>query len=235
MGKKVDLSGSTIGRWTLLSKIQFKKRTKYLCQCSCGKIKEVLYSNLKRGKSLSCGCMRTEVTVKRNTKHGLADTRLKGIYEKMKQRCLSKNHKQYQDYGGRGIRVCKEWLDKENGFMNFYTWAMANGYRKDLSIDRIDNNGDYEPNNCRWTNALIQANNTRHNVLVTYKNETLTLAEMARKYNVSYKSFQRRVRIYKWSVADAIEKPYTIGGNRHICQADMQHRGKHFQEDYTNG
>ena len=118
-----------------------------------------------------------------NYRHGMWGTSIYARWKHIKARCYNSNGKQYKDYGGRGIRVCDEWLEN---FEPFYEWAINNGYREDLTIDRIDVNGDYEPSNCRWVTAKAQQNNKRSNHFITYNNETHTLTEWAEKYNINF-------------------------------------------------
>lgn len=161
-GNVIDITGKTFGHLTVLSPASRPKTTKengqfWLCRCTCGKEKVVHGHSLRRGQTKSCGCLQKE----KATKHGMKGTRLYTIYLSIKQRCYYTKHIHYKDYGGRGIKMCDEWLDKENGFTNFYKWAIANGYSDDLSIDRINVDGNYEPNNCRWANMFTQAWNRR--------------------------------------------------------------------------
>ena len=121
----------------------------------------------------------------------MSNTRLYRIYNKMKLRCYSKTNNAYKHYGGRGITVCQEWLDD---FMNFYNWAMENGYSDNLSIDRINNNGNYEPGNCRWATAKEQANNTRATIFLTYKGETKPASEWATIIGISQDTITARKR-----------------------------------------
>lgn len=120
-------------------------------------------------------------------KHGDCRTRLYFIWKTMRQRCNNPNNGKCQRYGGRGIKVCLEWED----YPAFKRWAIANGYTDNLSIDRIDVNGDYEPSNCRWANDIQQANNKTSNVMISYKGENLTMAEFCRKKNLNYKVFSK--------------------------------------------
>jgi len=128
------------------------------------------------------------VSVKNST-HGKSRTRLYRIWCHMKDRCCCKDDIEFKSYGGRGIKICNEWL---NDFQTFYDWAMANGYSKDLSIDRKENNGNYEPSNCRWATQLQQANNTRQNVLITYNGQTQTMSQWARESNINLGTLCRR-------------------------------------------
>lgn len=124
------------------------------------------------------------------------------IYHNMKSRCYLPTFSRYEYYGGRGIKICKEWLGKK-GFDNFYNWAMANGYADNLSIDRIDNNGDYSPTNCRWVTQLEQNNNSRKNHYITYNGETKSVSEWARIYNIHRCVLNNRLR-RGWSFEKSI-------------------------------
>ena len=129
----------------------------------CGNEFKANTYDINRGNTRSCGCYQKRRTSKSNKTHGLCSTRLYTIWSKLKDRVLNPKDKQYNDYGGRGITICEEWLD----IQNFYDWAMKNEYSDELSIDRIDNDGNYEPSNCRWTTPTIQSRNQR-----IYKNNT---------------------------------------------------------------
>lgn len=149
--KLIDITGQKFGKLTVLeyegrndNRVQF-----WLCKCDCGNESIVRSSNLKSGNSKSCGCSINDSrhkTNKANTKHGKCNTRLYSIWSGMKSRCNYEKNDSFNDYGKRGISVCDEW---EDDFQTFYDWAMRNGYSDDLSIDRIDNDGNYEPSNCR--------------------------------------------------------------------------------------
>ena len=124
-------------------------------------------------------------------KHGLSQSRLYNIHQKMIDRCYRQSIFAYKDYGGRGITVCDEW---RKDFMSFYNWALNNGYEETLTIDRIDVNGNYEPNNCRWIPMGEQSKNTRKNVYFTYNGKTQVLSDWAREFGIPSTTFRRRIK-----------------------------------------
>ncbi len=199
MPKRDDLAGR---RFTHLVAEEFtgmdsSGRALWLCRCDCGNTKIVPGSKLKSGDYKSCGCMHHKYG------HGQSDTRIYHIWRTMKARCVDSNSHKYHAYGGRGIKVCDEWL---NSFESFYEWAMANGYQEDLSIDRIDNDGDYCPENCRWVTQKEQANNTRKNRLLTHNGETHTVAEWATIVGITKAALYHRLS-RGWSVKEALTTP----------------------------
>ena len=157
--KLIDLTGFKFGRLTVIERAAtVNKHTMWLCKCDCGKEIIVDAYNIKTGHTLSCGCLQRERTSKANTIHGKRITRLYRIWVCMKNRCYQQSYHAFKHYGGRGITVCGEWL---NDFQAFYEWSMANGYKENLTIDRIDNDKGYSPSNCRWVTMKEQNKNKR--------------------------------------------------------------------------
>lgn len=152
-----DLTNQHFGYLTVLERIGVRNKNVYWrCQCECGNEVIRSTSNLLASKFPSCGCMKNQVISKSNTTHGLRDTRLYRIYSGMMTGCYNPRNRAFKWYGERGIAICTEW---RNSFKAFYDWAISNGYREDLSIDRIDPDGDYTPSNCRWVTMTIQNQN----------------------------------------------------------------------------
>lgn len=182
----------------------------WLCKCDCGNTIVKSTNALHEKKRHSCGCLRRNHP--NNTRHGMCYTRINSIYRKMKQRCLSPYDYRYKDYGGRGIKICDEWLGRE-GFRNFYKWAMENGYTDELTIDRIDVNGNYEPSNCRWATNLEQSKNTRKNVRATYRGKTMILKDWSRELGIPYETLRRKFHKYGQSIEKVVAEEIKNGRN----------------------
>lgn len=161
--QKIDLTGQTFGYLTVIreDKSPSNRRIKWVCKCKCGDTCVVASHALRGGRTSSCGC---KVYESKNQTHGMSHTRLYEIWCGMKKRCYNSKERVYNTYGGRGITVCDEW---RNNFLAFYNWSMLNGYSDDLSIDRIDNDGNYEPSNCRWATFTQQQRNTSKTKRIT--------------------------------------------------------------------
>lgn len=185
-----DLTGKKFNRLTPIScSIHKSGRIEWTCRCDCGNIINVLASNLVRGSTKSCGCYKKSILGKALKADYETGTRLHRIWLKIKRRCRAiDDHAKY--YCQRGIKVCDEW---EADYKKFRDWAMSNGYDDSLTIDRIDNDKGYYPENCRWVTMIIQANNTRKNRFIEHKGEIKTIAQWARTLNVSYKKLYEKV------------------------------------------
>lgn len=193
--KAENLEGKKFGMLTVLERVEdtFDKSDRryvtWKCRCDCGNITYVTANNL-HGKTTSCGCLLKSVAGKQTLKHGYRKTRLYSIYNGMKQRCNNPNHIEYKSYGGRGISVCDEW-NVPDGLAAFAEWALLNGYTEELTIERIDVNGNYEPKNCTWIPLSEQAKNTTRNRFVTYKGKKLILKDFARITGIDHRKIGR--------------------------------------------
>lgn len=201
MSKLKDLTGQKFGRLTVLYKLHnyHKQGTYWLCLCDCGNFSESWSPQLQSGKIKSCGCLRKINHFKTHNKTG---SRLYNIYNKMKSRCYNKTDPTYKYYGARGITICQEWLDD---FMNFYNWAMNNDYHENLTIDRIDVDGDYKPENCKWSTNLEQQRNKRNTRYVTYKGETKPLTEWCEILDLKYSKVFQRITKYDMPIEKAFD------------------------------
>lgn len=180
------------------------------CKCDCGKTKVLIPRDVKSGKVKSCGCFHDERCRERATKfqHSVYEyKRLYSIYNGIKKRCYNTNEPRYKDYGARGIRMCEEWLNSKTGFDSFVSWSITHNYSENLSIDRIDPNGDYSPENCRWITLQEQSLNKRETLWVNYKGERIQLSVLCKRMNLCYDTIHNRIYSLGWDVDKAIETP----------------------------
>jgi len=191
--KSKDLTGMKFGLLTIISRAEkTSKNPSWECECECGNTKTILSYNLISGKSKSCGCVRGNKLRLFSKTHGESKTRIYGIYKGMKQRCYNKNTPAYRYYGGKGIEICFDWL---NDFLKFKNWSIDNGYLHGKSIDRINPNGNYCPENCRWVDVEKQQNNKLNSFFLSIDGEKKTIAEWADSNNINkqtlYSKFYR--------------------------------------------
>lgn len=186
-----DLTGQTFGRLKVerFSHLDKHHKGHWLCRCKCGAAVDVETHQLKSGKTKSCGCWKNELNSKRLKTHGENSTHLYWVWSGIIQRCTNPKNKGFPIYGGRGICICDEW---RYSFPAFRLWALVNGYEDGLSIDRIDNNGDYCPDNCRWTDRRTQNSNKRNNHRITFNGKTQTVTEWAEELKTSHEVICRR-------------------------------------------
>ena len=177
------------------------RKAVWLCECDCGNTAFVESVHLTRGATRSCGCFARAQTIKIHTTHGQYGTPLYKRWRSMIARCTDPSSPSYRYYGGRGIRVCDEWTRFEN-----FAKDMGGSFEKELSIDRINPDGNYDPSNCRWANVIDQANNKRTNRLIEFNGRTLTMAQTARMYGIKYETLQRRLG-KGWTIEKALTYP----------------------------
>lgn len=195
-----DLSGQRFVHLVVLDRVGSNKRGLALwrCRCDCGNESIVTTANLKSGNSTTCGCGK-----RRKAIHGMIHTRLYATWSHLVDRCRNEHNKSFANYGGRGIKVCAEWL---NSFEAFRDWALANGYTDKLTIERIDVNGNYCPENCCWASLKEQANNRRNNHKETYNGETHTIAEWAEITGIAVQTIYQRLH-RGWTIEQALTTP----------------------------
>ena len=193
MTQEKDISGQKFGRLTAIKKdhaIWDKEkrisRNFWLFKCDCGNEKVIDKYSVMRGLTTSCGCYHKEQDIKKHTKHGLCKHSLFSKWQDIKNRCYNKNRNKYKIYGARGIKICDEWA---NDFENFYKWAISNGWKEHLTIERINVNGNYEPSNCCWIPFKEQAKNKTTSHLITINGKTRNLCYWLKKYGVNDSSY----------------------------------------------
>lgn len=208
MKKFLDLKNQRFGRLVARERCgsNSQRCALWICDCDCGNECIVSSHNLRTLHTQSCGCLQRENTSVANTTHGKRHSKLYGVWNSMIGRCKRESSSAYKDYGGRGISVCEDWMD----FQIFYNWAIENGYREGLSIDRIDVNGNYCPENCRWTTKIVQANNKRNNEVIEYNGIQHTASEWSRILGIKHCTLRKRLR-EGWSIEKAFSTPIRGG------------------------
>ena len=200
------VKGETINYLTMVSNpIKEGKRKFAIFRCHCGKEKKIRIDQVTSGNTKSCGCMQKALHnySRLNYRHGERNTRLYNIFHKMQERCYNPNYAERQYYSDRGITVCDEW---KGNYVAFRNWSLNNGYANNLSIDRIDVNKGYSPDNCRWVDAKVQSRNRRNNLLVTMNGETKILMEWCEELGLPYGTVLMRIH-RGWDSVDALTKP----------------------------
>ena len=187
-----NLQGQRFGKLVAIEFIEINKNKKsvWRFKCDCGNEKNIIVSNVKNGRTSSCGCEHKKQLSNRVKKHGYCGAKLYTIWIDMKDRCFNPNNTSYSNYGGRNIKVCNEW---KHDFKTFKEWAFKNGYKEGLSIERINNNKDYSPNNCKFISFLDQNKNKRSNKYVTIDGETKTISEWSRVVGINRNTISRRI------------------------------------------
>lgn len=209
-----DLTGMKFGKLTVICRADDyvqpngNKSTQWLCSCECGKNKIVKAAYLVSSHTVSCGCYAKDLLKKRSIKHGKRQTRIYRTWCGIKRRCYNKNDKAYKHYGERGVTICEQWKDD---FSSFYNWATKNGYTDELSIDRIDNNGNYCPENCRWVTAKEQNRNYSRNHNITFNGITMCITDWDKKIG-RYKGYIYTLIKSGLSDKEALEKGLSING-----------------------
>lgn len=208
--------GERYGLLTIIDTCKKNNRTVYKCKCDCGNLKEVTFGyKLYKGNIKSCGCLRSAKCADRNRKnrqYSADDTRLVDIWRHMHYRCEKKNDSGYKYYGAKGIKVCEEWKD----FNSFAAWSHQNGYSDNLTIDRIDYTGCYEPNNCRWVSFKVQNNNSSHCHYLTYDGTTASISEWSDITGLPYNTIKTRINKLCWTTKEALTVPYCQRKSKYV-------------------
>ena len=203
--KMEDLTGRRFGRLTVVGLAESTYAGRYwLCKCECGNEINVQGSNLRSGNVTSCKCYRKEMQSITQIKHNMCHTKLYKVYSGILNRCKNKKWKYYH---GKGITICNEW---KNDFMAFYNWATLNGYKEGLSIDRIDNDGNYDPNNCKWSTVKEQQRNRSVNHVLEFQGENKCISEWAEILNIDKRTILSRIRA-GWSIEEALTRAIQKG------------------------
>jgi len=217
MSARIDLAGQMFGRWTVVG---YASSGKWNCRCQCGTKKLVNGSSLRRGATN--GCIRCHPALGKNRTHGEKRSRLYNIWSGMKARCGNPNEAAYSNYGARGITVCEEWA---SDFVAFRDWAVANGYKSHLTIERRDNDLGYHPTNCTWVTLADQKMNRRNTIKVVWQGRDVTLMELAAETRVPYDLLKQRICRYGWTIERAVSEPSRSPGKRRKAVTFEVHPG----------
>lgn len=210
MSESKNIVGERFGRWTVINNVQSIRRkngrsdTAVLCKCDCGTERIIKKKELVHGSTKSCGCYRSDRMRSKQTTHGMTNTRIFKIWDGMNGRCKRNTHWN-KNYAGRGITVCEEWRGKD-GFRRFYDWSVENGYNDTLTIDRIDVNSGYSPENCRWVDMVVQGNNRRTNIRFEYNDVSKTISEWSRTVGINKNTLYSRIVERGWDIRRALEE-----------------------------
>lgn len=216
MGKLIDLTGQKFGKLTVIKRVENTKRgaARWLCICECGNKTVVIGDELRKGTAQSCGCHAKEIAREtarkhvagKNKTHDKTGTLIYKEWTEMKRRCFNKTDTSYKNYRKRGITVCDRWRDS---FETFYedVSKLPHFGEQSYTLNRIDNNGNYEPNNVEWATPKEQANNRRTTRFVEYNGQKLSLKQLSEKYNIPYNKLYKRYAILNWSIEKAVNTP----------------------------
>lgn len=198
------IKGDTYGKLIIINEVEpsvtpsGNKYRRFMCKCECGNEKSILLGHLRSGKIKSCGCLNGE-------QHGLGNTKLYGVWRGIINRCYLKSSNRWLNYGGRGIFMCDKW---RNSFLSFYNWSVKNGYKEGLQIDRKNNDGNYDPNNCRYVTPVVNSKNKSNNTVLIYHGEKVKLVDLVDNATLSVAKGTTVRRLQQgWSAEDAIDKP----------------------------
>jgi len=213
MSKLIINPGDRFGRLTIIREVEtIKWSRRFECLCDCGKITITRLHSLRLGLTQSCGCLNREIsrktTTEKNLTHGLSksitkrDQKIYSVWARMRGRCLSPKNKDFKYYGARGITICSQWMN----YMEFYIWANSSGYNEGLTLERVDNNKGYSPENCIWATRSVQAANRRITKYFEYDGERLPMTQIAKKYNIPLSTFRYRIKM-GWLIKKALTEP----------------------------
>jgi hypothetical protein len=224
MSARIDVAGHRFGRWLV---VDYAGESKWNCTCDCGTQKAIHGSSLRRGQTM--GCIKCHPALGKNRTHGGRQSRLYNIWTGMKARCCNPNEPAFENYGGRGISVCPEWVSCLEAFRD---WALANGYQAHLTVERRDNDGNYEPSNCSWVTLASQKMNRRNTIKVVWCGRAMTLLDLAAETGVNYDLLKQRICKYRWPVDRAVSEPSRSPGKRKRVSFEV-HRGNIDQKQET--